>query len=213
VSQNRNTKISRPQSNSYVSVFAWYRPLFSSQSPYSGTMCWNPFLGFLPWVRQLRFAFVTLASWRRQVKALCSLLRRRSALKTMRTGYVGGHIAASYVTQASPFASVITVTGLAAGRANNWGSILGVGKKFFPPQKHPDWQWGPPKVLTNGGLAREASESPTFTQQRFKKAWSYTSAFPYAFKACCLLSSGIALPSLTIYSHIFALQAATTFDF
>jgi hypothetical protein len=153
------------QSNSYVGVFAWYRPLFSSESPDSGTVCWNPFLGFLPWVKQLRFAFVTLASWRHQVKALCSLLRRRSVLKTMRAGYVGGHIAAPYITHATPFASVrqytfassvILATGLAAGWADYRVSILGGGKKFFSPQKRPDWPWGPPTVLPNGGLAREA---------------------------------------------------------
>ena len=144
VFKNSNAKIGCAESNSYV--FARYRPLLSPQSPDSCTMCWNPLIGFLPWVRQLGFAFVTLASWRHQVKALCSLVRRRSALKTMRTGYVGGRIAPRYVTTRLSFrqypsertvSSGVTVTGLRVGRLNKRGSIFGTGKTFLPPQK----QW------------------------------------------------------------------------
>lgn len=64
------------------------------------------------------------------------------------------------------------MAGLAAGRVNNRGSILGGGKKFLLPQKRPDWNWGPPTVLPNGGLAREASQSPFITQQKFMNTWN-----------------------------------------
>jgi hypothetical protein len=58
----------------------------------------------------------------------------------MRTGYVGGHIAADYITHASPFASVCQFSEWAGGwTTEQLGSIFGVVKKFFLPRKGPDW--------------------------------------------------------------------------